>query len=585
MEFRTAAEARYSFRPRKIKEELFGDDPSDEEDIVEDQETSDTEQEFDNDDDSLFEIKEEDLHQIKEEEAALSESEQVATSTIRRQRSFVYGKNKHEWCLRAPETGGQPSKTVIYIPAPKNGAVNASSPVETWSCLFTDEMIDMIVQHTNKEIERHVQEMSTNDRTYSTTATEIKAFIGLLYFAGVKKSAHVNIEELWSTEFGHALFKAVMCSRRFGFLAARLRFDDKNTRAERRKHDLLAPIRDLWEKFIQNCMTNYTPSEEMTVDKQLFGFRGKFPAKVYIKSKERYGIKIMCLNDATTYYLYNALPYVGKENTLADESIPSYYVRTICQPIYGSNRILTCDNWFTSIEIFDKMLKEYSLSMVGTISKNKQHLPESFKRTAAAGTVRYAYDSTKTLISYCPKKNKVVLLLSSLHQNGKSDPVSGRPQIVEFYNRTKEGTNGFSQFCSLYSCSRGTQRWPMRFFMGMLDQAGVNSGILFNLLPTNAVLDQREFMKELVLALVTPYLRERAQMPTLRRDIKENILKILGVDDNPKPGISKTDKLLKRKRCSMCPTKLDRKVGWCCYVCGRAVCEEHRRMICINCIE
>jgi len=42
-------------------------------------------------------------------------------------------------------------------------------------------------------------------------------------------------------------------------------------------------------------------------------FREKFSAKIFIKNKpDRYGTKIITLNNAKTYYLYNAIPYVGK---------------------------------------------------------------------------------------------------------------------------------------------------------------------------------------------------------------------------------------------------------------------------------
>lgn len=174
-----------------------------------------------------------------------------------------------------------------------------------------------------------------------------------------------------------------------------------------------------------------------------------------------------------------------------------------------------------------------------------------------------------------------MLLLSSLHKTGKTDEVSGKPEIIEYYNRTKGGTDCFDQLCSLYSCSRPTMRWPMRFFMGMLDQAAVNSSILYNFIPTNAIKNRREFLKELSLALVMPYLQERAQLPGLHRDVKYNISKIIGRSSN---ADVKNDKLQKRKRCEYCSIRVDRKVSWCCCECGKAVCEEHRRMICTECI-
>lgn len=198
------------------------------------------------------------------------------------------------------------------------------------------------------------------------------------------------------------------------------------------------------------------------IDEQLLGFRGHFGARVYIKSKPaRYGIKIICLNDAKTHYLYNAMPYTGQVITQKEQA-PEYYVRVLCEPLYHTNRCITFDNWFTTINIVDRLhYYEFGLSAVGTIRKNKREIPPSFVQPVSAGTIRYAYDNTKTLVSYCPQKNKVVLLVSSYH--GETD-ASGKPEIINFYNRTKGGVDTFDRMITLYTVSRKTSRWPMRFF-------------------------------------------------------------------------------------------------------------------------
>lgn len=72
----------------------------------------------------------------------------------------------------------------------------------------------------------------------------------------------------------------------------------------RNASDRFAPIRELWEKFIANCQKYYTPHYKCTVDEQLLGFRGKCIFRMYIKSKpNKYGIKIISLNDAVTSYM------------------------------------------------------------------------------------------------------------------------------------------------------------------------------------------------------------------------------------------------------------------------------------------
>lgn len=50
---------------------------------------------------------------------------------------------------------------------------------------------------------------------------------------------------------------------------------------------------------------------------------------------------------------------------------PNYHVRELNRSTNGTNRHITVDNWFTSIT-FDKMLKEYKLTMVGTLRKKEE---------------------------------------------------------------------------------------------------------------------------------------------------------------------------------------------------------------------
>ncbi|KAG8235643.1 hypothetical protein J437_LFUL013635 [Ladona fulva] len=96
-------------------------------------------------------------------------------------------------------------------------------------------------------------------------------------------------------------------------------FDDKNTRAVRRANDKFAPIREIWDAFIEKCRTLYSPSQYCTIDEQLLSFRGRCPFKVYNGQKQdKYGIKIVNLNDSKTFYMVNAIPYVGK--LVLDES-------------------------------------------------------------------------------------------------------------------------------------------------------------------------------------------------------------------------------------------------------------------------
>lgn len=563
-------------RPRE-EVDYFGEDISDDEaDTVEDHDS----------DGSEYNVSDLEDHEDNADEEEHEENEQEAGPSRSRRTKYVYGKDKYKWCVQIPETRGRRSNVTIILPKAKHTAAVARTPLEYWSALFTDDVLQIVLKYTNEEIARFRPDTAVGDKeAYQRPVgmNELKAFIGILYLLGACKNGHVSAKEFWGNEFGIPLCKASMSYHRFQFISCKIRFDDKNTRRERRVSDNLAPVREIWDIFIKNCELNYSPSEFLTIDEQLLGFRGKFSARVYIKSKPaRYGLKIVSMNDAKTSYMVTALPYIGRVPAERDESVPSYYVRVLSEPIHNTNRTITCDNWFTSVEIFTKMNEEFGITMVGTLRKNKRQIPESFRRNATMGTTRYAYDGKNILLSFCPKKNKVVLLLSSKHKTGEKCENSDKPEMIDFYNRTKCGTDVFDQLCGNYSCVRRTNRWTMRFFFGMLDQASVNASILYNFLPQNESLSRCQYLKQLALSLMTPHLQDRQQVPGMQKSILLNIREILGSSENETGQLVAT-KMSKRKRCFLCPTEKDRKTNYCCAKCAKATCDEHRISCCTDC--
>lgn len=68
----------------------------------------------------------------------------------------------------------------------------------------------------------------------------------------------------------------------------------------------------------------------------------------------------------------------------------------------------------------------------------------------------FCYDGNTTLVSYKPKKNKNVFLLSTTHGKGTLTP-SVKPDIIEFYNSAKDAVDTFDQICHNMSCNRKTK--------------------------------------------------------------------------------------------------------------------------------
>lgn len=156
------------------------------------------------------------------------------------------------------------------------------------------------------------------DEWENVDKTIMRAYYGLLLLAGVYRSNGESLLELWDDKHGRPIFSATMSMIMFKKINACIRFDDKELRE--RERDKLAPIRSIFDKWIQRMKILYCPGDFITVDEQLLPFRGRTQFTQYIPSKPaKYGIKLWVAADAETYYAYNMQVYVGRDRNCAPE--------------------------------------------------------------------------------------------------------------------------------------------------------------------------------------------------------------------------------------------------------------------------
>ncbi|CAH1955162.1 unnamed protein product [Acanthoscelides obtectus] len=92
---------------------------------------------------------------------------------------------------------------ISHLPGVKTDFKNIKEPLQIWKCFFTEQMLSDIVKYTNDKLNEKAKNHSRPDTqhlTKHTTLEELQAFLGLLYVAGVLKSARQNLDELWSTD-------------------------------------------------------------------------------------------------------------------------------------------------------------------------------------------------------------------------------------------------------------------------------------------------------------------------------------------------------------------------------------------------
>ena len=284
-------------------------------------------------------------------------------------------------------------------------------------------------------------------------------------------------------------------------------------------------------------------------------------------SKPRsYGIKYWILADAENHYCCNAIPYLGREGDAPAVSLGAQLIKNLVEPIKGTNRNVTHNRYFTSVDLFEEHYND-TLTAVGTVIPNRRHLSLSLlpkqARGHEVGSSLFAFKDNFTVVSWHPKRSKFVLLLSSLHHNSNIAE-SGKPEIVEFYNKTKAGVDALDQKVRHYSTYRKTHHWPLAVFYNMLDLPAFNAYVLFKTRPpaqriANSSHARFKFLCSHGEQLLKPNMFLRARYTNGLNLPTKNGLKVFGVAvANQK--IQRRDELPQKRPCQLCPCKRDRKV-------------------------
>ncbi|GBP61678.1 PiggyBac transposable element-derived protein 4 [Eumeta japonica] len=492
-----------------------------------------------------------------------------------------FGKNRFRWSSQAPVSRSRTLQHNIVCQPPElkrnfRYALNRNTvPIDIWQLFFTDDMLEVIVKHTNEKIRKIRPNYRIQTCIQDLDVVELKAFI-----------AQMAQEEI---------YRCTMSKNRFETLLNCLRFDDASTRDERRSTDKAAPISELFDKLIQNCKEVCSIGSYTCIDEMLVGFRGRCSFEMYITKKpNKYGLKIMGLTDAKNGYLADGYLYLGKDSD--SQGLPVEYQRLnkptqavlrLISSIEGTHRNVTVDNWFTSVELMN-ILKQKQLTLVGTLKKNKREVPPQFlpSRHREVGSSIFGFTSDATLVSYVPKHNKAVLVLSSMHHAPTIDPQKQKPEMITFYNSTKGGVDTLDQKCAIYSTSRRTQRWPMVVFYRMLDVSAANAYIISSMNQSQKKVFRLNFMKRLAEDLIEPHLRRRVNQFGLQRELQNAIRRVLKIDEQPSTSSAgSSDKLESRKTCSTCDPKKKRKTFHLCFQCKNPICVECSQKMCVDCRE
>ena len=432
--------------------------------------------------------------------------------------------------------------------------VKSDSPLSAFRLFVDEPMLRSILKFTIK----HGQ---ADDASFSVDLRELEKFIGLQIARGVLVGKNTPIHQFWSREWGYPIFAYTMSRDRFKVLMKHLRFDNFSTRRERRQADKFCLISETWNDFIENCKRCYIPSFDLTIDEQLFPCKTRCPFIQCMPNKpDKFGMKFWLLVDASSKYLCNGKPYLGKDPTRnKGNDLPADVCLWLMRPFFKKGYNVTMDNFFTSVNLVEK-LKAEKTTLLGTIRKQRKEVPKieaMMKDKPLHSSEVYLSPSNTTLTIYKAKKAKLVYLLSSMHKTVSVDLAHQKklPKTVKYYNLSKVGVDVLDQMARYHTCKSATRRWPVAVFYNIIDCACINAYIIYCDI-TGQRLSRREFLLQLIKEMCCDPPAESAPAPL------------------PESVVARSSQISrKRKQCQL--QQCRNKSSHSCHQCHKSCCGKH----------
>ena len=387
-----------------------------------------------------------------------SDSDDSTESSDTVTQSTCRGRNGQVWAATCPPPSRTRACNIRHTrEGPVGNAKDIKNEVDAFTCFIDEDMLKQVVKHTNNRARWDLRAKGKNsDEWAPVDLCKIRGIVGLLYLIGVYRSQHESLRSLWSSgPSGRAIFPASFGRNRFEQLVANLRFD---SREDRNTDDKFAPFRRMWEQFVENCRKCYVVSAFVTVDKQLIPFRGCCSFKQYMPSKpDKYGMKLFLLCDCLTGNTFNRKPYFGRQGNQRNVGLASDGVKILSSPLHFSEINITTDNSFTSSQLAADLLQK-QITLLGTMRKNRRELPYELAtgKRRSVGSSLFGFSERQTLVLHVPKKNKAVVLLSTMHNDKKVDEETGLLEMILDYNATKAAVDRVNKNVRMALCSTHT---------------------------------------------------------------------------------------------------------------------------------
>ena len=299
----------------------------------------------------------------------------------------------------------------------------------------------------------------------------------------------------WSTDslFGNLNIRRVMKRDRFDKISQYLHGNDSTKNAPRGQpsHDKLHHVRHFLDEILKRCIANYNPHQNVSVDEAMVKYRGRLSFRQYLPAKPtKYGIKVWMRADPQNGYCNEFQVYTGKENGNSEMGLGSRVVCDMTRNIWGMHHIVNIDNFFTSPDLFEKLLDKGTYAR-GTVRSNRKGYPLSILKQKDLKEQGQYNTAQKGELTACVwRDKKPIFLLSSAEnpaslnttvprksRNGQIKDIPA-PTIIPQYNMNMNGVDHSDQMRTEYSTYRTSRKWWHYLFWFLFDLCITNGLVL-----------------------------------------------------------------------------------------------------------
>lgn len=456
------------------------------------------------------------------------------------------------------------------------------SPSQIFLYLFTQNLLDLIVDETNRYLKQNKIEGK------NISKDELLVFFGINILMGIKKLP--SYRDHWSSDamLNDPYTSSLMTVNRFGFFLSNIHISDNSVEPKKGtsgydKLYKLRPLLDQLNKSFKNC---WKPSKYQSVDESMIKFTGRSSLKQYMPAKPiKRGYKCWVRADESSFVCEFQI-YTGKTET-TEKQLGPRIVKDLTRELVGKGHHVYFDNFFTGVELMIDLKKD-TIFACGTVRSNRSRLPKSEIPDKKMSHGQYEYKTSNTGIRWIRwMDKKPVHFLSNYHDPCEMTTVSRRqkdgslkcvdcPHMCRDYNEHMGYVDNADHLLSTFKIDRKSHKWWHRIFWHFIDVTVVNSFIIHKERNGNS-LTSKKFRLSLVNELVghklpTPKGRKRQstfvgpqkpQVPVEKRRSEASHMPLF------------TDT---RKRCALCSTKTDeRRTRWICKICDAPLCLSEKR--------